>query len=66
MAGHQRHCQAFHALLVGGALGSLVSSLVSFPPLAMHIWVLALDLFGAFHLGLPWPCLYSGIPFVLL
>jgi hypothetical protein len=39
--------------------------LVSFPPLAMHTWVLALDPFDAFHLGLPRPYSYSGIPFAL-
>lgn len=58
------HYQNFHALPIGGAFGSFVSPLVSSSPLATCIWVLALDPFGAFHLGLPRPCLYSGIPFV--
>ncbi len=28
-------------------------------------WVLTLDLFGAFHLGFPWPCLYARTHFAL-
>jgi hypothetical protein len=65
MVHHQMHYQNFHALPIGGAFGSFVSPLVSSSPLATCIWVLALDPFGAFHLGLPRPCLYLGIPFVL-
>jgi hypothetical protein len=65
MVHHQRHCQAFHAHPIGGAFGFFISPLVSFSPLVTCIWVLALDPFDAFHLGLLQPCLYLGIPFVL-
>lgn len=64
MVCHQRHNQTFHAHFASGA-----PSLLVFPMGFFHLWLGGLGFYfgplGAFHLGLPWPCLYLHILFVL-
>ncbi len=55
----------FHALLASDAHGASMTPLVHSLPLATWAWVLTLDPFGAFHLGLHHPHLYLHILFAL-
>ncbi len=55
----------FHALPTSNAHGASITPLVCFFPLAACVWVLTLDPFGAFHLGLHHLHLYLHIPFAL-
>jgi hypothetical protein len=65
MPHHQYHCQAFQAFSSYDFSCFSTFFLAPSPLPTAWAWALKVDPLGAFHLGLPWPQLYSWIPFIL-